>query len=206
MVGLKCAEYMLVKRNYFKAFFEDIYRSDKKLEDAAEAASAYAARRGEQHANAGETPARRKTTQGRGQNQTPARQDTPFSQTNSDMEGTTPSQSTPAAAPAGGVRTRTGRGGGTRGNRIQRGGNQRGWNRRVRTLNAHKDWLAKVYPDQLGATKAKLLAVAWQELGFLDEGRYLGWVKAGGMLAENFGQGEEYDGDGEHDEVLEIED
>ena len=41
-------------------------------------------------------------------------------------------------------------------------------------------WLEKVY--EFSNTGAKMLIIAWRELGFLDEGRYLDWIREGGML------------------------
>ena len=41
-------------------------------------------------------------------------------------------------------------------------------------------WLENAHG--FSSTRAKLLIVVWRELGFLDEGRYLDWVMAGGML------------------------
>lgn len=160
MAHLKCAEYMLVKRNFFKAFFEDIYRSDKKLDNAANASST-------RTGGGGATATTAVAATGRvrfAEPATPSRAQTPISDTS------TPAQRADFQTPArGGARVK------------------------VRTEHAHRTWLEKVY--DMRSQRAKLMIVAWKELGFLDERRYMDWVNAGGMLEEIGLLGEESDGE-----------
>lgn len=149
--GLKCAEYLLVKRDFFKSFFEEVYRSDKKIE-------AHTSTTG----TAVGTPARGRG--GRFATPTPA----------PSTAGTPTPGPTPASVSRA-VRERTqtqtpGRRGVAKPSRRQR----------VRTDHAHQQWLEKVYDFKV--SRAKVLVTAWRELGFLDEARYLPWVKAGGVF------------------------
>lgn len=62
----------------------------------------------------------------------------------------------------------------------RRGDGRPGARSRVRSEHAHKEWLERAHDFK--SSRAKMLITAWRELGFLDEGRYLDWVRAGGML------------------------
>lgn len=53
---------------------------------------------------------------------------------------------------------------------------------KVRTEHTHEVWL--VQETRWRQTKAKRLLLAWHVLGFLDEKRFLPWLKAGGTLEE----------------------
>lgn len=65
---------------------------------------------------------------------------------------------------------------------------------RVRTENAHRTWLERTYHFKYG--QAKRLILCWTALGFLEEGRFLGWARRGGMF-EGGGEGEDGDSDGD---------
>ena len=159
----KCAEYLLVKRNYFKAFFEEIYRSEKKLDRAAAASRSSVsidAGPGEESAAAAPAAARARMLE---------------------------SASSPQGSFSGGDNPREGSA-----TPVRRGGHE-ARRTRVRTEHAHRVCLEEVY--ELRSWRAKHLVVVWKELGFLDEGRYLEWVKAGGML-ESLG----WEGESEEDE------
>ncbi|KAK5123536.1 hypothetical protein LTR85_002574 [Meristemomyces frigidus] len=65
---------------------------------------------------------------------------------------------------------------------------------RVRSEHAHEVWLVEssdVTGVKLKSSKAKRLVIAWRILGFLDERKFLPWLKAGGMLEEVAEQVEE---------------
>ncbi len=53
---------------------------------------------------------------------------------------------------------------------------------RVRTETAHRNWLMDTY--KLTSQRARCLVTCWQEFGFLEEGRFLDWVRAGGMFED----------------------
>ena len=160
---LGCAEYLLVKRYFFKAFFEEIYRSDKKLDEiGAPGGPSYraGASRGMQH------PGQR---QGMGES-TPVRAS---SSTPADGDG----EWTPAPSSSNLENDRGHEAAGPR---------ARGRRSRVRTENAHRVWLEREY--EFGRGRAKVLVVGWRVLGFLEEGRYVEWIRAGGI---GMGIGEE---------------
>ncbi|KAK3705694.1 hypothetical protein LTR37_013137 [Vermiconidia calcicola] len=185
MVGLKCAEYLLIKRVFFRSFFEEVYRSEKSAEVSSRGGG------GTRNGNAG-------GAEGDGVAQQPTTTRTPFRRettpTSNNFHFGTPttvceSNATPLprtpAAPNNIVTPTSSLPAGPR-----RGGARTGWRNRVRTEHAHQIWLENEY--EFRSTRAKMLVVAWRELGFLDEGRFWGWVRAGGMF-EGFenGEGEE---------------
>ncbi|KAK3700916.1 hypothetical protein LTR37_015719 [Vermiconidia calcicola] len=189
MVGLKCAEYLLIKRSFFRCFFEEIYRSEKSAEVSSRGGEG-GTRNGNAGGGEGDGVAQQQTIR------TPFRRETtptiPFGTPTTVCESNaTPLLRTPAAAmptsslPAG----------------PRRGGARTGWRNRVRTEHAHQVWLENEY--EFRSTRAKMLVVAWRELGFLDEGRFLGWVREGGMFEGegNEGMCERVDGDGEEGSV-----
>lgn len=157
LAKLKCAEYLFLKRNFFHAFWEEVYRSEKIADQVAPASTS------------NPVASRRLDPRGRAANDadaaTPApteagRRDTPVT------PSTTPAPSqldnTPAPTPAS-VRRSAGY------DKAKRG--------RVRTERAHQVWLETAYKCR--TTQARTLVIGWRVLGFLDETRYLGWVRDG---------------------------
>lgn len=166
LVNLKCAEYMLVKRDFFKVFFEEIYRSDKKIDPNA---SSFTTTSTLNHCGGMDS-----VVNSRQNSEVPPSQSATLRR-RSEREGT----QTPAPPDS-----------------VRRGGGRPGYRNRVRTEHAHQGWLEREY--EFRSSRAKMLVVAWRELGFLDEGRYLDWVRAGGML-EHSELGGEVRGEGEGD-------
>lgn len=180
MVGLKCAEYMFIKRVFFKEFYEEIQRSDKTFAnadagrrngghtvpaDTAEATDRAIGQAGAQAEEDHPTPETAATP-------TPARSTravTPAVTRSTRPRADTPMTSTPTPAPA------TNRAFG-------RGAGQANRRKFVRTEHAHRVWLER--HQGMRHTKAKILVVAWRELGLLDEEWFVEWVKRGGMLAD----------------------
>lgn len=184
LARLKCAEYLFIKRTFFRAFWEEVYRSGKIADVAAPAASTsnpVRSRRSDpQHAiGQQEVAGRVAVGDGRG------RQDTPFSATTA-----TPAPdgaSGPPGATGTGIATSTGTGAGAGGRgRGRRVGNDRARRNRVRTEHAHQVWLENEH--KFKTTQAKTLVVGWRVLGFLDESRYLGWVREGWGADDEVGE------------------
>jgi hypothetical protein len=168
LADLTCAQYLFIKRQYFSAFYEDIYRSDKKIDpDASITVS------GRGVTTQAQRPARRLA---RRTDESPDREDTPMSVTG------TPAATLAAATPAPPASAQS-RASGTTARRL-----------RVRTETAHKNWLVNTH--EMRSHRAKCLVTCWKEFGFLEEGRYLDWVRAGGM----FEDGEVEDPDRDDDE------
>ena len=158
LANLKCAEYLLVKRVFFKSFYEDIYRSEKDIDPEA---SNTVSGRGAHHQTQHGLPALVSRAE------TDDREDTPMSTVDTLL--TTPATGNTAAAPTPASQA---------GARGQRGAAAR--RVRVRTETAHIRWLEGTYG--LRHSRAKALVLCWKEFGFLDEGRFLDWVRAGGMF------------------------
>ena len=165
LARLKCAEYLFIKRNFFHAFWTEIYRSDKLLDAVAPVSTS------------NPVASRRVDPAGERQESAVGRQDTPVSTTStpapsSRFDSPAPTQ-TSAAAPA------RGRGVGYDASRRNR----------VRTERAHQVWLEQEY--KMRTTAARALVIGWRVLGFLEEARFVGWVKEGWG-----GDVEDEDGDG----------
>lgn len=149
LARLKCAEYLFLKRNFFRAFWEEVYRSDKIADMTAPESTSnpvvsrrLGAHPGDQATNAASTAA------------AGSRQDTPFS-----VASTPAPEGTPGRARARGV------------------GFDRSRRTRVRTERAHQAWLENEYKCKV--TQARTLVVGWRVLGFLDEARFMDWVTEG---------------------------
>jgi hypothetical protein len=160
LANLKCAEYLLVKRVFFKSFYEDIYRSEKEIDP--EASNTVSGRGVRQQSQQVHRPA---PSSG---DEADDREDTPMST----VTATPATGATTGATPAsvGSVYQQRG----TRGATARRV--------RVRTETAHQRWLENTY--EMRARRAKCLVTCWKEFGFLDESRYLDWVRAGGMFED----------------------
>ena len=175
MARLRCAEYLLVKRNFFRAFWVEIYRSGKVGGDAPGEEGGASGRsvdgqdlRGEGGAGRQDTPvpapARRADTE------TPVSTPGPSSTRNSTPAPPTSgaNTNTPSSARPVTTRARAGR---------APAGFDRAKRARVRTERAHQVWLENEY--KLKNNQARTLVIGWRVLGFLDEGRYARWVREG---------------------------
>ncbi|TKA26855.1 hypothetical protein B0A50_04301 [Salinomyces thailandicus] len=66
-------------------------------------------------------------------------------------------------------------------------------NAKVRTEHAHEVWIVQQMRWRVGRVRRLLLA--WRILGFLEERRFLPWLKAGGMLQGDVAEQEEVEGE-----------
>lgn len=179
--NLKCAEYLFIKRGFFKSFFEEIYRSDKKIDP--NASSTASVRGVSAHIQSQSHPRQR-------EHEYPHREDTPMS-TSADP-AVTPVRASRAASRAASSRATPARASGAVSaveftpvaptSTQSRDGGWPARRDRVRTERAHLHWLEKTYG--LKWTQSKRLVVCWRLFGFLDEGRFLDWVRAGGMFED----------------------
>lgn len=132
---------MHIKRDFFKAFFEEVYRSDKPVlvdNAPAQPITGTAHRDSPTPASTPPPSAPTSTRPRRGLAQRPDRADTP-------MSDNTPSRNS----------ARTG------GRPDSRGGAQPGWKKRIRTEHAHQVWLEREFA--LKPVRAKMLVTAWRE-------------------------------------------
>lgn len=186
MVGMKCAEYLFIKRVFFKDFYEEVYRSDKA------SASMRMEEGGDGHIVPADTATR--ATTGLYAAEISTGINTPASMTAT----SSPAPSTGSATPAPGIAN------GRRSTRpradtpmtisnipaatpatnqaLNRSNGQANRRKFVRTDHAHQVWLERNHG--MRHTKAKMLVVAWRELGFLDEAWFVGWIRKGGVLAD----------------------
>ena len=179
MADLNCAEYLFIKRQYFKAFWEEIYRSPKTHVPESGNGSANIAASTRSTApvvpraeftpetletDQTTTQAPSSTTARARRNNITSTQQTPLRQDST--------QVTPTPTP----------------NR-RAGGAKPGWRNRVRTEHAHQLWLEREY--EFRTSRAKGLVIGWREMGFLDEWRYGEWVRAGGIFEQIGDEGSE---------------
>ena len=193
LADLKCAAYLFVKRGFFKAFYEEIYRSDKKIDP-----------------NASSTSGRERTTNAEAepQDSTPAREDSPMS--TSAPPATTTGRGRRQGRPSARAREAAGEiltssftsrpesrastpepamseaSTAAASTVVASQSHARGWQARrdrVRTDTAHHKWLMNEYKFKYGP--AKRLLTCWMEFGFLEERRFLDWVTAGGMFEQD---------------------
>jgi hypothetical protein len=175
---------------FFKAFWEEIYRSDKPVASFGETTTTPAHGRNNSDNNDND----------RAMTGTPQPPPTTATRENS-IENPTPTPLPPAPTPSSNPPSsttplrRTARPRARREDTPhradtpsttaptpRRGGAARGWKKRVRTDNAHIIWLEHVYGFQ--NKRAKMLVKAWDQMGFLDESAYGEWVRRGGIFAE----------------------
>ena len=162
LANLKCAQYLFIKRSFFKSFYEDIYRSEKDIDPLA--SNTVSGRGVRQQPQQVRRPAPSGADEVDDSHDRRDREDTPMST----VTATTATGATPASAAS--VYSQRGTQGATA-RRV-----------RVRTETAHQRWLESTY--EIRARRAKCLVTCWREFGFLDESRYLDWVRAGGMFED----------------------
>lgn len=176
LANLRCAEYLLLKRGVFRVFWEEVYRSEKKIDPEASAVSTMM---GGESGGDGDAVEKRDCEDERADSVTPStRQNTPAPAPAQSSQPSTPhrrglprntSTHTPSrrSVPPSTSRTTT---------------SARNQRNRIRTEHAHKIYLENEYG--FGSSRARMLVVAWRELGFLDEGWFVHWVGCGGMLED----------------------
>ena len=209
---LKCSEYLLVKREFFKAFFREICRSEKKIgtngstTTTSRAVTAMPAPISSEANTAIDSahdiePPSTPLRQVRNNDHLPAIPSTPLRKNRTDRNKKDRLSATPPSTrrstrdrtltPAPLSTASTSR----RGNTLQN-------RERVRSDHAHVQWLENYYdfPNQ----RARRVVAAWREMGYLDESRFLDWVRAGGVFERigdvDDGDSELGEGEGEGEE------
>ena len=164
LADMNVAQYLLMKRGFFKSFYEEIYRSDKDIDPQNSNLQSSRGRGVQSQATQPPPPEKQDAADS-------GREDTPMSTATS--AAATPVKPTPSRQRTpGSVNRAAGPVTGAVGSRKRKV--------RVRTDTAHQKWLELQY--EVRPRRAKCLVECWKELGFLDERRYLGMVRAGGVF------------------------